>query len=294
MILWGGASGMARTTPHGDGAAFDPSTRSWRMLAPSPLPASQEVTAVWDGSEMVVFDQTQDDNGLGSDRSLAIGAYDPVADTWRMLDRLPLQAGRTLDDVQAVAAGSKVLVFASWSQVTHIDPKLGFSGVNGLDMYWLDPASESWSPLAQPEPGVSQVRDPVWTGSGLVADFNTQCPLCVGNKRSGTAINETYRFDSVTGEWEHVSLLPDSVNGEPHVWTGRSLVKFGYQGASGDPGAPSGAWDPVTQRWTAVPGPPSTVRAFWTGSTVIVIGGTRLDPGTLDDVFSAYRFVPSS
>ena len=88
--------------------------------------------------------------------------------------------------------------------------------------------------------------------------------------------------------------LPNSIEGGLHLWTGLSWLNLGYQGVARVPGAPSGGWDPTTLRWTVMPSPPSAIRAVWTGSTVIVIGGTKLDPATFDDVFSAYRFVPPS
>ena len=131
---------------------------------------------------MVVFDQTLQKSGQGS---VDIGAYDPVTDNWRMLKRVPLKAGRSLDEVQGVAAGSKVFVFAAWSQLAQTHPELGIRGVNGVDIYWLDPANESWSPVPSPETGVTQVWDPIWTGSELIADFNTTCSLCAG---LGTAV----------------------------------------------------------------------------------------------------------
>jgi hypothetical protein len=40
------------------GAAYDPATDSWRTLPPPPLPAAEQVTAVWTGDAMVVVGTT--------------------------------------------------------------------------------------------------------------------------------------------------------------------------------------------------------------------------------------------
>jgi hypothetical protein len=63
---------------HASGLAYDPTTDSWRILAPYPL-SPQASTAVWTGAEMVAWDY-----------DLRAAAYDPESDTWRNLPSLPL------------------------------------------------------------------------------------------------------------------------------------------------------------------------------------------------------------
>src|SRR5205807_189421 len=83
-LIWGGGehdpNGNARAVRSlGDGAAYDPTTDSWRTIsligAPSPR---QDPVAVWTGREMVVW------GGRGADfvSTIAGGArYNPVTDT---------------------------------------------------------------------------------------------------------------------------------------------------------------------------------------------------------------------
>lgn len=65
-------------TEHARGAAFDPATGAWRVLPPYPF-SPQASTAVWTGSELVVWDY-----------ELRTAAYDPALDEWRPLPDLPL------------------------------------------------------------------------------------------------------------------------------------------------------------------------------------------------------------
>jgi hypothetical protein len=65
-----------RGRPHAAGAAYDPSTNTWRKLPPAPGPAEVMeggYTAVWAGTELL-------GGGLGLD-----AAYDPVSNRWREL-----------------------------------------------------------------------------------------------------------------------------------------------------------------------------------------------------------------
>jgi hypothetical protein len=65
-------------TDHARGAAFDPTTSTWRAFPPYPF-SPQASTAVWTGRELVVWDY-----------ELRAAAYSPEADDWRPLPDLPL------------------------------------------------------------------------------------------------------------------------------------------------------------------------------------------------------------
>lgn len=77
MIVWGGATADG-TGWLNDGAAFDPSTATWRLLPPGPVSAVPNV-AVWSGGEMIVV-TTRETSG-----------FDPATWEWR-----PIGAGTTV------------------------------------------------------------------------------------------------------------------------------------------------------------------------------------------------------
>jgi hypothetical protein len=75
MILWGG---RVENTFYRDGAAYNPSTDAWRLLASPPHSLNApDPKMVWTGSEAVVL--SEDD----------AAAYDPITDTWRTLAHPP-------------------------------------------------------------------------------------------------------------------------------------------------------------------------------------------------------------
>ncbi len=85
VVIWGGFAATipaTGTTPLADGAAYDPSTRTWRVLPAAPMGA-RAVDAVWTGAEMVVL------GGRSSNSSPTLygdgGAYDPATNSWRAL-----------------------------------------------------------------------------------------------------------------------------------------------------------------------------------------------------------------
>ena len=71
-----------------DGAAYEPSTNTWRKIAASPLSPRQEATAVWTGEEMIVWGGNSFSTTKGNG-----AAYDPNTDTWRACLRHPSRDG---------------------------------------------------------------------------------------------------------------------------------------------------------------------------------------------------------
>ena len=121
MIVWGDRSG--------DGsAAYDPSTDTWRRLPEAPIAAGDTATAVWTGTEVVVFSDQH--NGL----DLQAAAYNPETDEWRAL------AGTTGNFVSdAVWTGTTVL--------TILDVNTGPSAANDGSLHRLaryDLSTDTW------------------------------------------------------------------------------------------------------------------------------------------------------
>jgi len=84
LIVWGGWGDEVGSVKRGDGAAYDPASRTWRMIAASPLTPRRNHAAAWTGAEMVVF---------GGDGRRDGAAYDPRTDTWRRLPDAPFGIG---------------------------------------------------------------------------------------------------------------------------------------------------------------------------------------------------------
>jgi hypothetical protein len=104
LLVWGGLG-----VP-GDGAAYDPSANTWRVLAKAPL-GSRIANAVWTGTEMVIR-AGRSGNGNGVFAYSNAAAYNPATDTWRQLADGPAHPG-----FQAVWTGQGLLMFAKGSGV---------------------------------------------------------------------------------------------------------------------------------------------------------------------------------
>ncbi len=101
LVVWGGSRpndgdpGIIDTLD--DGAAYDPATDTWRILAPSPLAGRTGAGVVWTGAEILVL-ATQ---GGGVLPTLDGAAYNPTTDTWRVLPEFDHTLGwsvlRTVD-----------------------------------------------------------------------------------------------------------------------------------------------------------------------------------------------------
>lgn len=166
---------------HDDGAAYDPATRSWRVIAASPLTPREGAAAAWTGAEVVVV------AGLGRSGGLAdAAAYDPATDTWRVLPPPPLAP-------RAAAA-------AAWTG-TQLLIQGGTDLLGPLaDGAAYDPATNAWSPMPPaPFPLGGLELDVEATDRGAVAaGFEVDL--------DGVA---AAAYDSSTSSWSALPPLPD-------------------------------------------------------------------------------------
>jgi N-acetylneuraminic acid mutarotase len=86
MLVWGGTGRTESCRPcqHDDGAAYELSSDSWKLMTPSPLSARGNHRAIWTGKEMVVwggFSTTELNDGA---------AYNPASDSWSQLPVSPV------------------------------------------------------------------------------------------------------------------------------------------------------------------------------------------------------------
>jgi hypothetical protein len=102
VLVVGGTNG-ASEKPLARGVAYDPSSNTWRWMAPMKYPREGFVTG-WTGSQLVVW------GGIGDQGAIPPGgeAYDPTTDTWSALPEAPLRA-RT--QAVAVWTGSELIVW---------------------------------------------------------------------------------------------------------------------------------------------------------------------------------------
>lgn len=85
MVIWGGGETDSHVGFSADGAAFDPAAQSWRAVPPSPLGARRGHTALWTGSQMLVWGGDADAGPVADG-----AAWDPATGGWSPLPVAPL------------------------------------------------------------------------------------------------------------------------------------------------------------------------------------------------------------
>jgi N-acetylneuraminic acid mutarotase len=252
MIVWGGQTGGFPNTYFGDGGRYNPGTDSWMAtVATNALSARTRHTAVWTGSEMIVWggdDESPWNTG---------GRYDPAADTWTATSP---PSGRFYHT--AVWTGSEMIIWG------------------GYDNHYLDtggrytPAMDSWIPTtAANAPAGRYYHSAVWTGSDMI--------VWGGEVDNFSYSNTGGKYSPITDSWTATTTTnaPGGRGSHTAVWTGNEMIVWG--GISASPCCylnTGGRYDPNMDSWTAtsVTNAPSERvihSAVWTGSEMIVWGG---------------------
>ena len=289
-----------------DGAAYDPITDTWRVIAAGPVPAGGAPTqnipqAVWSGSEMVIW------GGWGEPIA---AAYNPETDTWRELSAGPLQAR----DQAAMLSWADGIAVIGGSTPSGPGPQEWF-----FDAALLDPRSGDWRLLPDlPRP------DPATYASPVVA---TEAPdgrlfvvMSALSTEQGVTL-DTFALERDGTEWRHLGsshfeqyLQPVAVASGQWLFVGgqfegpsaAAVLDLGT-GAwatttpppieaeflsvstgdrvlavparwSQDPAPPMTlSWDPATQMWLELAPPPLEHRigaaVAWTGEELLIWGG---------------------
>jgi hypothetical protein len=249
LVVWGGASGANDALLSGNGAAYDPSTHRWRLLPPSPLPATADASAVWTGSEMVIFGGYLDENPGHIQVTNAAAAYTPSTNSWRRLPNAPISARSS---PLGVWTGTRVIELGGVTS--------GHDPSNGAA---FDPASDSWRRIGAPvTPAGSEFLSwqvAVQAGGEMVGlssfEVNSLGPGGIGT--------DVFGYDETTSQWRWTGTL-DSVAPEQAMWTGpdlRGLIVRGGPHQSNEylgpqPAEVTGIYDLETDTWTPIPDSP--------------------------------------
>ncbi len=282
MIIWGGSAperGEQLGRPLGDGARYNPQTRTWRPMSEEGAPAPRRGhTATWTGSEMIVWGGYGDTFYSSSrarnpdDQVFGDGArYDPIADVWRPMSAEGAPSPRALHS--AVWTGSEMIVWGG--------PGLADGGR-------YDPAGDAWLPLLgedAPADTGHYLLDSrpfgAWTGAAT---------LFWGGTTGGL-------YSPALDTWRSMpEMAPRELTGPTGVrdvgsytvgaWTGSQLVVWGGYATRFVSYLANGAvYDPNSNSWQEIDGPPGMHgragnAAVWDGRDVIFWGGDSYAKGT--------------
>ena len=307
LIIWGMGGGTNEFVGTRQGAAYSPSRKMWRPIAVAPL-APTNTAAVWTGTEMIVGPATEKDGSTSSNQAPGsrgdsfYAAYDPVADSWRIIPGGPLEADagqpllwtgtrlivsgdpynpRTSSALDPITGAITQLPEVPSSGATSTGRPSDASGGGFLNLdggqvaargggptasaslYISNPSLSSW--VSQPQHATKLGVDlmTVWTGDELVS-----VPYAVEPE----AQNNSVAYNPKTKQWRDLdAALPIVARTDEARWLQQGALAAGHFVFTA-----YGVLDTDTNRWTlpAIPPDPTTdAIVVWTGSQVLVWSG---------------------
>lgn len=200
MVVWGGGiGGQNPDTVFADGAAYNPATDTWRMLAPSPLSARTASGSAWTNKELVVW------GGFAGEDTLGDGAaYDPATNGWRTISPSPL-APRA---VPGVWSGHEVLMWGGGASRQSFDDGAAY-----------DPRTDTWRKLPDSPLQPRRAYAIAWTGTDLLVWGG-------GPDNSLVFYGSGAMYDPRANRWADVAGW-NARFAPVTAWTGKQLLVWG-------------------------------------------------------------------
>ena len=226
-----------------DGAGCTDNT--WTATAADAPTARVQHTAVWTGSEMIVWGGHNQGSALNTgDR------YEPATDSWTSISTTNVPQARS--GHTAIWTGTEMIVWAGY----------GFSGfLNTGGRY--NPGNDSWTATSTTNaPAARYLHIAVWTGSEMII---------WGGINSTPYPNTGGRYNPNTNAWTATSTTNAPVGRAQHtgIWSGSAMIVWGGQNENGYLNT-GGRYRPSTNSWTATtttnaPGARYSHTAVWSG-----------------------------
>jgi N-acetylneuraminic acid mutarotase len=237
-------------------------------------------TAIWTGTEMIVW------GGLISTApgyANTGGRYNPSTDSWVATSTTNAPAGR--ERHTAVWTGTEMIVWGG-----------GGSGGNFLNNGGrYNPITDSWIATSNTNaPTARRTHTAVWTGSEMI--------VWGGSPTISTYLNTGGRYNPSTDSWVATSTTnaPAARRYHTAVWTGSEMIVWGgyFQDVNNYYWNTGGRYDPISDSWTATttthaPDGRAIHTAIWTGSQMIIWGGTFYD-GNIEALNTGGIYTPGT
>ena len=220
---------------------------------------------VFTGTEILVF-------GGGQIDFQAIGTgqrFDLMTEMWSNLPVAGAPAGRLLHS--AIWTGQEMLVFGGFDPLMVLNNGGAFNPTNGAWRLISDPISMTGRAS----------HTAVWTGTLM---------LVYGGETTNIVLDDGVRYDPSADTWTAMAASGQTRTRHTAVWTGTEM--FIHGGTTNVDGVPMTldapmAYDPSTDMWRALASSPlqprSGHRSLWTGTEVIIFGGSAGNGAALGD-----------
>jgi hypothetical protein len=276
MIVWGGTSGFPNY--FNTGGRYNPSTDSWTATSTTNAPSARfGPTAVWTGTEMIVWGGT---SGFPNYFNTG-GRYNPSTDSWTATSTTSAPSGRSSHT--AVWTGDEMIVWGG--------NDCGSFGCDRNTGGRYNPGTDTWTATSTTNAPVGRSRHAaVWADSEMIV---------WGGFDGNNGLNTGGRYNPSTNSWTSTSTTnaPPARDLPTAIWTGspfNEMIVWG--GGLGGPTNTGGVYNPGIDTWeptsmTNAPAARWSHTAVWTGSEMIVWGGTIGFPNSLN---TGGRYNPST
>ena len=229
----------------------------WVPMSTANAPSERSKhTAVWTGTEMIVWGGLTTTPSGDFVTTNTGGRYDPVSDAWIATSTLNAPHRRVKHTV--VWTGTEMIIWG---------------GGSGGARY--DPGTDSWQTLSTTNDPFDRAEHiAVWTGTEMII---------WGGFSGGRSLNSGGRYDPNSDSWQAMSTVgaPSPRVNIGAVWTGTELIVWG--GNDGGPFLNDGArYNPQSDTWIALPdlNAPSVNfsndnSTIWTGTEMLAWDGGR-------------------
>lgn len=214
-------------------------------------------TAVWTGSEMIVWGGNNQDGIY-----LNTGArYNPTTNSWTNISLTNAPDPRI--NHSAIWTGSEMIIWGGQIGST--------SRANTGAKY--DPVTNTWSTInISNAPTARSGHTAIWSGTEMIV---------WGGYNGSSNVNTGSKYNPITDSWVSISTTsaPVARSGHTTVWTGTEMIIWGgSNGSSTNALFSGGKYNPITDLWSAtstitVPSARLYHVAVWSGSEMIIWGG---------------------
>jgi N-acetylneuraminic acid mutarotase len=251
---------------------------TWSPIHP-PMPDARDGhTAVWTGSEMLVWGGNSGEGVSGTGLR-----YDPTTDSWTPMPDSGAPSAR--NNHKAIWTGTEMIVWGG----------IGGTGAYQATGGRFNPATGTWTPTrvngTQPEARIFHTL--VWTGSDVI--------VWGGHNNLGTLLSTGGRYNPASDTWTPTSTVNAAMARAAHsaIWTGSEMVVYGGYWTDASTLANGGRYFPATDSWIPISISATTRRdhaAFWTGTDMLVWGGYSVQNfpqlNTITKLNSGFRYNP--
>ena len=250
---------------------------TWTATSTDNAPSGRELhTAVWTGSEMIIWGGYADGNDLNTG-----GRYNPATDSWAATSTTNAPIARY--SPTAVWTGTEMIIWGGNGDGNDL---------NSGGRY--NPSTDTWTATSTTgAPDARTYHTAVWTGSQML--------VWGGSFYDGTTyfLNTGGRYNPSTDSWVATSTTnaPSGRDFHTAVWTGSEMIVWGGQDVLYTYTNTGGRYNPGTDSWTITsivnaPDARYLHTAVWTGGEMIVWGGW--DGSTFMDTNTGGRYDPAT